>query len=119
MEETEMRILKLSAAAAALLAGTALAVAQSSSTVGTGGPSAGGGTSNSTIGTGGSSAGSGSGSGSASTLGTGGSSAGGGQSGATVGAAGSSASPPRIEHGKGPHKDHARGESDKRRKDKH
>src|SRR5687767_1023392 len=87
-EETPMRILKISAVTAALLAGTALAVAQSSSTVGTGGSSAGGGTSNSTVGTGGSSAG-GSGSGSASTLGTGGTSAGGGTSSSSVGTGGS------------------------------
>jgi hypothetical protein len=52
-----MRILKLSAAAAALLAGTALAMAQSSSTVGTGGSSAGDGKSGSTVGAAGSSAG--------------------------------------------------------------
>ena len=48
-----MKILKISATAAALLAGTALAIAQSSSTVGTGGTSAGGGTSSSSVGTGG------------------------------------------------------------------
>src|SRR5437868_285324 len=96
-EETTMKLLKISAAAAALLAGTALAVAQSSSTVGTGGTSAGGGTSSSSVG-------------------TGGSSAGGGKSGSTVGAAGSSASPTGMEHGKGHDKD--RGKGHEMRKDK-
>ena len=71
-------------------AGTAFAIAQSSSTVGTGGTSAGGGMSSSSVGTGGSSAG-GSGSGSASTLGTGGTSAGGGTSSSSVGTGGSAA----------------------------
>src|SRR5437763_944432 len=71
--------LRVTAMVASLLAGTAaLAYAQSSSTLGTGGSSAGGGSTSTTLGTGGSAAGGGSGSGSASTLGTGGSTAAGG-----------------------------------------
>jgi hypothetical protein len=85
------RKLSLTALTATFLAGSAaLVLAQSSSTLGTGGTSAGGGMSSSSVGTGGSSAGS-SGSGSASTLGTGGTSAGGGQSSSSVGTAGSAA----------------------------
>src|SRR3954464_15439411 len=105
-----MKRVSLAVLTATFLAGTAaLAIAQSRSTIGTGGTWAGGGMSSSSVGTGGSAAGSGSGSGSASTVGTGGSSAGGGKSGSTVGAAGSSASPTGMEHGKGHDRDRGKG----------
>jgi hypothetical protein len=72
-----LKQMRMAALTATFLTGSAaLVYAQSSSTVGAGGSSAGGGTSSSTIGTGGSAAGGGTGSGSSSTLGTGGSSAG-------------------------------------------
>src|SRR5437764_14132368 len=83
---------RVTAMVASLLAGTAaLAYAQSSSTLGTGGSSAGGGSTSTTLGTGGSAARGGSGSGSASTLGTGGSTAGGGSTSTTLGTGGSAA----------------------------
>src|SRR5437764_12492121 len=84
---------RVTAMVASLLAGTAaLAYAQSSSTLGTGGSSAGGGSTSTTLGTGGSAAGGGR-TGTSSTLGTGGSTAGSGKSGtsSTLGTGGSTA----------------------------
>src|SRR6266568_4480803 len=84
--------LRATALVTALLAGTAaMAYAQSSSTLGTGGSKAGGDSSSTTLGTGGSATGGSSGSSSDSTLGTGGSSAGGGSSSTTLGTGGSAA----------------------------
>src|SRR5438045_2903690 len=107
--------IRVTAMVASLLAGTAaIAYAQSSSTLGTGGSTAGGSSTSTTLGTGGSAAGTGKRMGSSSTLGTGGSTAGERErsgSSSTLGTAGSSAgNSPGMEHrnmrGRGHHRHH-------------